>query len=217
MIVAVNGKEILKLESKIEDNSIEFKLYRGRYNRVQKLIREFNLIDYDIKASNILCGIDSTKKEDVRDAFVNFILNEVFNREVDIIDFDIEEGVREVARNFQGENIDLIDNLYAFNGNNLPMEVIELVKSQMTNLSEIDIKNIDVEDKNKEIEDWCIYLGNNEKYKGCIGKVVRYREQRQTSHLVECPNKFKDSGSQGRVWANPKNLVFFKDIIKGAN
>lgn len=213
MIVGIKDDEILNLDVKVESNQLKLELSRGTYDRVNKFIEELNLIDFEIKYKEILNLQDELSKDEVKSAFKNFVLNEIFNRELGIVDFRLrDECDRNEIRKFKGESIDLVDNLFAFKDRPLATEVIEMIKSKIEELIEVDLKNIPINDKNKEILNWCIYLGNNEKYRGSIGKVVKFRE-RQTSHLVECPNKFKASGKQGRVWSNPKNLVLLNDVV----
>lgn len=213
MIVGIKDDEILNLDVKVESNQLKLELSRGTYDRVNKFIEELNLIDFEIKYKEILNLQDELSKDEVKSAFKNFVLNEIFNRELGVVDFRLrDECDRNEIRKFKGESIDLVDNLFAFKDRPLATEVIEMIKSKIEELIEVDLKNIPINDKNKEILNWCIYLGNNEKYRGSIGKVVKFRE-RQTSHLVECPNKFKASGKQGRVWSNPKNLVLLNDVV----
>lgn len=211
MIVGIKDEEILKLDIKLESNMLQLGLYTGKYDRVNRFIEEFNLINFETKYKEILNLQEGLSKDEIKVEFKNFVLNEIFNRKLDIVDFRlVHESNRDNIRKFKGENIDLIDNLFVFNEKPLPSEVMNMVKEKIDGLVEIDLNSINIEDKNKEIFNWGVYIGNNEKYRGSIGKVVGFRE-RETSHLVECPNKFKASGRQGRVWSNPKNFVCLDD------
>lgn len=213
MIIGIKDNEILDVDIRVESNELKLKLSRGKYDRVNKFIEELNLIDFEVKYKEILNLQDGLSKDEIKSAFKNFVLNEIFNRELDVVDFRLnDEHNRDEIRKFDGESIDLVDNLFAFKDKPLATEVIQMIKEKIDGLVEVNFKDIPIDEQNKEISNWCIYLGNNEKYKGSIGKVVKFRE-RQTSHLVECPNKFKASGKQGRVWSNPKNLVYLSDVV----
>ena len=214
MIVGCKENEILKINIEVETNHIKLNVETGVLMKVVDFINSFNTTALSEKNSEILvdeANNQEISEETIREKFKQFVLDKNDVSQYSYNDFIFSDESFEKIRTYKGKSIDIVDNLRFFNRKILNRQTMEMVSSFIDTIEEIKIEQNTINDIVKGIREYVIYMGPNEKYRGCIGKVVRYREDDNATHLIEFPNKFRDSGRIARFWSKPENIVFFEE------
>ena len=209
MIVGINGNSVLKFNMIVESNHIKLELMKGTLNQIEEFISNFNALIWEEKASKV-STIDVGEDEDItRNKIKDYIVRETDLSQYSIDDFVYKEEDLSNIRSYDGDSINIIDNLKYFVNLILPKEVIDMLTDANDNIKYLDA-SIPLSDFISGISEYVVYMGPNPKYRGCIGKIVKTRDD-VASLLVEFPNKFRESGRIARFWSKPINVLSFKN------
>lgn len=209
MIVGIKENTVLDFNLVIESNHIRLELKKGTLNKIEDFIKDFNQIEWTTKFEDII-NLTEIEEDEIRQKIKEYALEKTDLKQFTFDDFQFEDEHYNNVRLYTGKSIDIIDNIRFFPNNILPIEVIEMIKTFNDNIEYLDVENNPIESFVSGLNDYVIYMGPNEKYRGCIGKVVNERDN-VASLLVEFPNKFRESGRIARFWSKPANLVTFKE------
>lgn len=205
MIVGIKSNSVLDFKLEIETNHIKMYIKKGELLKITEFINKFNSILWEDKFIDILSE-EFTEEDVIRDNVKEYIKKNTDLNLFTIDDFVFEEESTDQIRSYEGSSIDIVDNMKHFTNSILPAEVIDMIKDFSDNIDTICIKDVPLESFLNGISDFVLYMGPNPKYRGCIGKIVKTRED-AASQLVEFPNKFRESGNIARFWSKPENIV----------
>lgn len=211
MIVGVKENQILKVNLTVEANHIKFNVERGILNKINNFVCKFNSMLWQDKAVEILGTDCDGEEENIRDRVKSHVTNKTDLSSCTLDDFEFTPESNDNIRQYNGDSIDVIDNIKYFAERILPKEAIDMIKTFEENIREIDIEKVPLNSLISGISEYVIYMGPKEKYRGCIGKIVRQRDD-VASELIEFPNKYRESGKIARFWSKPENIVFLKEI-----
>lgn len=207
MIVGINNNSILDFKVEIETNHIKLYLQKGNLNKIEEFIKVFNVVSWEDKVKDILDNED-TDENVVRNKIKEFIEKETDLNLFSFDDFVFEDENFNNIRNYKGNSIDVVDNIRYFTNKVLPTQVIDMISDFAENIEGISIKDAPLNSFLTGISEFVLYMGPNEKYRGCVGRIVRTRDK-ASSLLVEFPNKFRESGNIARFWSKPENIISF--------
>lgn len=209
-IVGVNSKNLLKVSLEIQTNHIKMKLNKLRPESIEEKILNFNQISWSKKLGMILKNtniqddeINLTEK-DIRDMVLNYLKNNV------IVEDKVESWKEcpEVSVNiekYHGPSIPLIKWLYNFSNEILDESIMKFVPDIVMDIK--DIQYDDVETKTEYLDEYVLYMGAMDKYRGCIGLIEKTRNDAEAPTLVAFPGKSKTTNAPGRLWCNNDNLM----------
>ena len=212
MIIGINENALLKANLTIETNHIKFTVEKGILDKINQIIDSFNIVSWEDKSRDLLNLEDGEIEESIREKIKQYILEKADLSQYSFEDFVFSNEDMNNIRNYEGESIDVIDNLKYFVGKILPIEVIEMIKVFEAGIKEINLEGKPLNSFVSGVKEYVVYMGPNEKYRGCIGKVVRQRDNDTATELVEFPNKFRESGRIARFWSKPENLVKLDEV-----
>lgn len=207
MIVGIQDNSILDFELNIETNHVKMYFKKGTLKEIENFINSFNAKLWEDKFNEIL-DEDITDENIVRNKVCEYVLKHTDLSKYTLDDFIFEEENIDNIRKYNGPSIDVVDNMKYFLNVKLPTQVIDMLKEFSSNIEYIEKDGVSLESFLSGISEYVLYMGPNEKYRGCIGKIVDTRED-PAPLLVEFPNKFRDSGRIARFWSKPSNLVKF--------
>lgn len=207
MIVGIQGNSILECTIELEANHIKIFLRKGTIKKIEDFIKNFNSIEWEEKTNSIL------KEDDVDEETIRLKIKDYVEKETDLSsittdDFVFDDESIDNVKNYNGEHINVIDNMKYFTNRILPTQVIDMLNDFNNNIEDISNKDVAITSMLSGMSDFVLYMGPNQKYRGCIGKHVKTRDD-EASLLIEFPNKYRDSGKIARFWSKPSNLVNF--------
>lgn len=212
MLVGVKENQILKANLIVEANHIKFSVEKGVLNKINNFVCKFNSMLWQDKAVEILeTDCDGEEEEYIRDKVKAHVINKTDLSSYTLDDFEFTPESNDNIRQYNGDSIDIIDNIQYFVERILPKEAIDMIKTFEQNIKEIDIEEVPLNTLISGISEYVLYMGPNEKYRGCIGKIVKQRDD-VASELIEFPNKYRESGKIARFWSKPGNIVFLKEV-----
>lgn len=207
MIVGIKNNSVLNFEIEIEANHIKAYFKKGELHKIEEFIKSFNEADWETKTNNLISE-DDTDENVIREKIKEFIEKET---DLDLFSFDdlvfTEESIDRI-RDYKGKSIEIVDNMKYFTNRILPAEVLNMIADFTENIEPLSIEDVPLSTFLPGVSEYVLYMGPNEKYRGCIGKIVKTRDK-AASQLVEFPNKFRESGNIARFWSKPQNLVNF--------
>lgn len=212
------GLKLAKLSTNI-DNSLNMQLFITREETINStetiynFAKKFNQIIWEVKNERIFPKIDEFQGEDrknyIREAIENCFINEI--NEIDLPYSEVY-GVDNLQRNFRSEDFIKLKQIEFFNGMPIPDKTKEFISSYIETVegvefTESQLKNIYTQfaEPIKEVEEFVIYIGENSKYKGCVGKIIDHRED-VAPNLIQFDNI---NGKTFKYWSKEDNIVRF--------
>lgn len=205
MIVGIKSNSLLDFKIEIEANHIKVYIKKGELPKIVEFINKFNAMLWEDKSSEIL-EEEITEEDVIRNKVKDYVKK---NTDLSLFTFDdfvFEEESFNNVRGYNGDFINVVDNMQYFTDKILPIQVIDMIKGFSENIEPISVEDVSLDSFLTGISDYVLYMGPNPKYRGCIGKIVKTRED-AASQLVEFPNKFRESGNIARFWSKPVNIV----------
>lgn len=216
LVVGKKENEFLKIELDVQKNHFKMNLINLSPISVEKVLEDFNSIEWLDKISSLLKN--TSQKEDsnyynVSDVeTIEIVVNHV-KKLFDVVQtktllntYEIENNISE----YDGDSIPLVKWLYSFSNRILDDSIMEFVPQIIQKIKEVDMGNtiVDINDNlNEELnEKYFLYIGDKQKYKGCVGKLTNTRELANATYLLEFAGK-KEGKSTGRMWCSLDNLV----------
>lgn len=205
MIVGIKDNSLLDFKIEIETNHIKVYIKKGELPKIEEFINKFNSMLWEDKSSEIL-EEEITDEDVIRNKVKEYVKKKTDLNLFTFDDFVFEEETFNNIRGYNGDFIDVVDNMQYFTNKILPVQVLDMIKGFSENIEPISVEDVSLDSFLTGISDYVLYMGPNPKYRGCIGKVVKTRED-AASQLVEFPNKFRESGNIARFWSKPVNIV----------
>lgn len=212
------GVKIAKLSTDIQD-SLNMRLFISQDEApdsnvaIYEFSKKFNQIIWDVKLERVFPNIDNYEGEEKKQ-YIRESLEKCFNQEIENIDLPFTEvyGVDNLKRHFRNEAFIKLQQVEAFNGMPIPDKTKEFIGGYVETIDEVNftesqLKSIYTQfaEPVKEVEEYVMYIGENDKYKGCVGRIVDVREDK-APHLVEFRNV---QGKTCRYWSKEENIVRF--------
>lgn len=183
------------------------------YNAILNFANKFNQIVWDVKKERVFPRIDELEGEDredyIREAIENCFINEI--NEIDLPYLEVY-GVDNLQRNFRSEDFTKLRQIECFDRMPIPDKTKEFLNSyietvESVQFTESQLKNIYTQfsEPVQEVEEYVIYVGENSKYKGCVGKIIDNRED-VAPNLIQFDNI---NGKTFKYWSKEDNLVRF--------
>lgn len=205
MIVGIKSNSVLDFKIEIETNHIKVYVKKGELPKITEFINKFNAILWEDKEPEIL-EEEITDEDIIRNKVKDYVKKKTDLSLFTFDDFVFEEENFNNIRGYNGDFVDVVDNMKYFTNKILPVQVLDMIKGFSENIEPISVEDVSLDSFLTGISDYVLYMGPNPKYRGCIGKVVKTRED-AASELVEFPNKFRESGNIARFWSKPENIV----------
>lgn len=212
------GLKLAKLSTNI-DNSLNMQIFItgdeaiNSTSTIYNFAKKFNQIIWEVKNERIFPRIDELegedKKEYIREAIENCFINEI--NEIDLPYSEVY-GVDNLQRIFRSEDFIKLKQIEFFNGMPIPDKTKEFIGSYIETVENVEftesqLKNIYTQfaEPVKEVEEFVIYIGENSKYKGCVGKIIDHRED-VAPNLIQFDNI---NGKTFKYWSKEDNIVRF--------
>lgn len=220
-IVAVKtnrGIKIAKLVAEITD-SLRMKLLISKDESVNSDIavyeftKKFNQIIWEVKLERVFPEIDSYEGYE-RTQYIQECMESCFQKEIDELELPFDEvyGVSNLQRHFRSEDFIKLKQAECFDRMPIPEKTKSFISEYIKTIEEVSftksqLKNIysKFAEPVKEAEELVIYIGENTKYRGCVGKVIDYRDD-VAPNLIEFNNI---NGKTIKYWSKEENIVRF--------
>lgn len=212
------GLKLAKLSTNI-DNYLNMQIFItgdeaiNSTSTIYNFAKKFNQIIWEVKNERIFPRIDELegedKKEYIREAIENCFINEI--NEIDLPYSEVY-GVDNLQRIFRSEDFIKLKQIEFFNGMPIPDKTKEFIGNYIETVENVEftetqLKNIYTQfaEPVKEVEEFVIYIGENSKYKGCVGKIIDHRED-VAPNLIQFDNI---NGKTFKYWSKEDNIVRF--------
>ena len=208
-IVGIYGKSLLKVSLEIQTNHIKMSLHKLIPSSLDDFITTFNTIDLKQKIK-IVTGENieelylNIDEGTVRDFFVEYIKQSYK-------DFQEKKEWKETSElyanidKYKGKSIPLTKWIGGFANEILDESIMEFIPSIVAKLKSIE-ERFDIVN-NENLGDFVLYMGDFKKYRGCIGKIEKRREDNDAPTLVTFLGKGKREDIQGKLWCSDDNLL----------
>lgn len=213
-IVGFNDKNLLKVSLEIQTNHIKLKLYKLKPQPVEDFVLDFNNINWNEKCNEILKideynegSITETTEEEIRELTVEYLGEKISNlsKRENWVEYP------ELSSNldkYEGTSLPLLKWISSFSNEILHHSIMCFVPDFVKKIESIEDAQLNFKDYS--LDDYVLYMGANEKYRGCIGTIERRRDSEDSPTLVEFPGKNKSTKATGRFWCNDDNLLALK-------
>ena len=206
LVVGFRNSSILRANVIIEGNKIDVTLENGCNEQLQNYFTNIQQLSWSEKVNMLIENNISFSEENLNQKVAEYISKDLFDS-INIDDFVFTEESLANAKKYKGNKMPIIDNLNYFVNKELPTQVVEMLDNIIKeNLTE-EYSNEVINQMNNVV----MYVGPNEKYKGCIGMIGQRRND-SASELVEFPGKFNPSGTLCMYWVDPANLIYLRNI-----
>lgn len=214
------GYTLVKMKAEMED-MLNLNFYASTSGTVNSLnaatnfIRKFNLIVWDVKVNRVFPEIDNFEGED-KIEYIRDSIEECFRNETENLDIPYQEinSIDYMFRFYKTDQKLKLKQLDCFNGMPIPEKTKSFVQDYLNTVESIELtknqlKSIYTQyaEPIREFEEYVIYIGDNEKYKGLVGKIIQHRDD-VAPNLVEFINA-KGEGTVVKYWSKESNLVRF--------
>lgn len=206
LVVGFRNGSILRANISVEGNRINVNLEKGLNANLQEYFEKIQSLSWSDKINLLKEHNIDFSEENLNQKIAEYISKDLFD-DVNIDDFTFTEESILNAKKYKGSKMSIIDNLNYFLDKELPTQVIELldgiIKENITEEYSEEVIN--------QMNNVVMYVGPNEKYKGCIGMIGQRRND-SASELVEFPGKFNENGTLCMYWVEPSNLIYLRNI-----
>lgn len=206
VVVGFRNGSILRANISIEENRINVNLEKGFSENLQEYFEKIQRLSWSDKINLLVENNISFSEENLNEKIAEYASKDLFES-INIDDFTFTEESLANAKKYKGSKMGIIDNLNYFSNKELPTQVIELldriIKENITEEYSEEVIN--------QMNNVVMYVGPNEKYKGCIGMIGQRRND-SASELVEFPCKFNENGTLCMYWVEPSNLIYLRNI-----
>lgn len=208
-IVGFKNASILKANIFFEENEVKVVLEKGTNQSLMEFLSSIQNLSFEEKINYIRTegyNVDENNENAII-KLIEYINDKNILKNINKDDFEFEQENIKFAKKYRGSNIPLIDNIKYFEGKELTRDIISMI-------NDICDKKLDDEYSNEiigQMTNTVIYMGQNEKYKGCIGMIVETRND-VASKLVEFPGKYNENGTVCAYWVEPRNLIFLNEV-----
>lgn len=220
-IVAIKtnrGLKVGKLSAEI-NNALDMKIFVSRDEQVDSdifisnFINKFNQIIWDVKLDRVFPNIDDYEGEEKRE-YIKDAIEDCFKKEIDNIDLPYDEiyTVQNLERQFRSEDFIKLKQLEFFNQMPIPEKTKDFINGYLETVEEAEITNSQLKtiytqfsEPVKEVQELVIYIGENSKYKGCVGTIIDHRED-VAPNLIQFSNV---NGKTIKYWSKEENLIRF--------
>lgn len=217
--------EILKTNLEIRDC-----LYMDFFKSTNKLdgdvlsfLQQFNSVIWEVKCNLIFPEIDNIENEEEKRKYIEDCLEKHFSkllstRDIEYVQVNMDSIDTEKINN---ESIEIAEQLSCFNCMPIPEKTKSFLQDYVNMMEDAESPNIeDINLRNayiyyaepiREVEEYVMYTGENVKYKGMIGKITGYREDKGTD---KAPNRitFIENSNGEKLpnyWAKDSNIIKF--------
>lgn len=212
------GIKLAKLSTEI-DGYLNMRLFITNDNVIDSngiiygFVRKFNQIIWDVKHQRVFPDIDNYEGEEKKE-YIRECMEKCFKDEIDNVDLPYNEiyGVNNLERQFKSEDFIKLKQVEFFNAMPIPEKTKDFLNNYIDTIEEIEfsdsqLKNIYTQfsEPVKEVDEYVIYIGENSKYKGCVGKIIDNRDD-VAPNLIEFNNI---NGKTIKYWSKEDNLVRF--------
>ena len=211
-VVGYNSKALLEVNLEIQTNHIKFSLCKIRPKSIKDFVYDFNQMSWKEKLNCILdtnnlaegTVIDITEKE-IREEIINFIYDEIdFLKEKE--NWIIEDEDIENLKKYKGKSMPLVEWLSTFSNKILDGSVIAFAPDIIRSIEGLKTIPEEIADI-YSFDEYVLYMGPNEKYRGCLGLIDNFRENDEASTLISFPGTKKASKGPRKLWCNDENLL----------
>lgn len=215
-IVGFNNENLLKVSLEIQTNHIKLKLYKLKPQSIEDFVLDFNNINWNQKYNKILRidefsedSIFEITEEEIRELTVEYLEEKInnLNKRENWVEYP------ELSSNldkYKGTSLPLLKWISSFSNEILHHSIMCFVPDFVKKIESIEDTQLKLKDYS--LDEYVLYMGANEKYRGCIGTIERRRDSEDSPTLVEFPgrNKSTSKGKTGRFWCNDDNLLSLK-------
>lgn len=219
--------EILKTNIEIKDclHMDFFKSTNNLEGGVLSCLQQFNSVIWDVKCNLIFPEINNIEDEEEKRKYLESSIEEHFSkllstRDIEYVQVNIDDIDTEKIDN---ESVEIAEQLSYFNYMPIPEKTKSFLQGYVDMFEEAEAPSI--EDINlrkaytvyaepiREVEEYVMYIGQNPKYKGFVGKITGYREDTGREE-DKAPNRItfiENSNGQrlANFWAKDSNIIKF--------
>lgn len=209
LIVGKNEEKLLAIEIDIQKNHFKLNLKKLTKVDLEKVLADYNNMDWVDKLTTLSeyynLSIDNKDSEIMELRFKSFIAKE-FRSLVNSLNknnfYHIEEEFSNNILSYKGSSIYLVDWLNSLANKIIDVSIIEAISDIISKIKTIEITDKKFNYKNK----YYLYMGKKDSYKGCIGELIKIKDNSKTPYLI-CFYGKKSEQSSGKLWCSKSNLT----------
>lgn len=223
-IIAYKNNRVVKISAQLTDK-LNFNLLES-YKRnflssediAYKVFKHFNEIPWNSKSVRIL-NLNNPTQELQNDETKETMKKSLYSYLKDVEEDEYDLGFTNqdfyyLERDYDCSQIDLIEQLGFFNNMPIPTKTIGFIEEYINQIEDISLSRqqlrklyIENTAPMEEVQEYVMYIGPNEKFKGFVGRIVNHRDD-TAPHLVEFYAK-KSNGNNYKFWSMEQNLIKF--------
>lgn len=209
LIVGKNEEKLLAIEIDMQKNHFKLNLKKLTKVDLEKVLADYNNMDWVDKLTTLSeyynLSIDNKDSEIMELRFKSFIAKE-FRSLVNSLNknnfYHIEEEFSNNILSYKGSSIYLVDWLNSLANKIIDVSIIEAISDIISKIKTIEITDKKFNYKNK----YYLYMGKKDSYKGCIGELIKIKDNSKTPYLI-CFYGKKSEQSSGKLWCSKSNLT----------
>lgn len=184
-------------------------------NYIEKIFNKFNKIVWDVKVERLFPNSLELEGDNLR-TYLKTSLENHFREVLEEKDLPFQDiNLEDVdLSKYQSSSLKVIEQLTFFNNMPVPVKTKSFIQEYVDKIEEIELTKSQLRgiyaqfaEPIEEIQEYVMYIGPNDKYRGIVGKIVELRDD-IAPNLVEFSN-FKKDGSSAKFWSKEENLVRF--------
>lgn len=204
--------DFFKSTNKLEGDALSF-------------LQQFNSVIWDVKCNLIFPEINNIEDIEERRKYLENSMEEHFSkllstRDIEYVQVRLEDIDTEKINN---ESIEIAEQLSCFNYMPIPektksflQEYVDMMeKAEAPSIEDVNLRSCYTfySEPVREVEEYVMYIGENPKYKGFVGKITGYREDEGRDE-DKAPNRitFIENSNGERLpnfWAKDNNIIKF--------
>lgn len=197
---------LLRIELEVQTNHIKLKLSKLSPISTIDSINRFNSLKWEDKLKEVLresniSDVTSLTEDDIR----NLVSSHIKSFQEKVVALKSEDEFEKNILDYTGPSLYLVKWLYTFSNEILHDSVMEFVPAIVSKIDEVE-RPLKIE-KDSLPDNYILYMGPKEKYRGCVGEIVDTRPDNENPTLIYCEKTAGGNNASGKLWCSDCNLM----------